>query len=127
MTQRKKTESIFRKSDGKVIGSMSASKDFKITLPEWAEVIDGEHEIGSKLQPDGSVIIDEGAVAKEAAKEDQRRFVRKRNQLLAASDWTQAPDAPVDQQEWATYRQALRDLPQNTEDPSAPLWPTKPE
>lgn len=34
-----------------------------------------------------------------------------RNAELAKSDWTQLPDAPVDQAAWATYRQALRDLP----------------
>lgn len=33
-----------------------------------------------------------------------------RNGLLAASDWTQLADAPVDQQAWAIYRQALRDF-----------------
>ena len=35
----------------------------------------------------------------------------KRNELLAQSDWTQVADAPVDQEAWATYRQALRDFP----------------
>lgn len=34
-----------------------------------------------------------------------------RNRLLSASDWTQVLDAPVDRAAWATYRQALRDLP----------------
>lgn len=34
-----------------------------------------------------------------------------RNAQLAASDWTQTLDAPVDKTAWATYRQALRDLP----------------
>lgn len=34
-----------------------------------------------------------------------------RNGLLAASDWTQVADAPVDRQAWADYRQALRDFP----------------
>ena len=34
-----------------------------------------------------------------------------RDRLLKESDWTQLPDAPVDQQAWATYRQALRDFP----------------
>lgn len=34
-----------------------------------------------------------------------------RNALLAASDWTQTLDAPVDRDAWATYRQALRDFP----------------
>jgi hypothetical protein len=35
-----------------------------------------------------------------------------RDRLLSGSDWTQVADAPVDQAAWATYRQALRDLPQ---------------
>jgi hypothetical protein len=34
-----------------------------------------------------------------------------RDRLLAASDWTQVADAPVDRQAWADYRQALRDFP----------------
>jgi hypothetical protein len=34
-----------------------------------------------------------------------------RNAKLAQSDWTQLPDAPVNKEAWATYRQALRDLP----------------
>lgn len=34
-----------------------------------------------------------------------------RNRLLAESDWTQLPDATVDRNAWATYRQALRDFP----------------
>lgn len=49
-----------------------------------------------------------------------------RDKLLAASDWTQVPDAPVDQAAWAAYRQALRDLPENTTDPANPIWPSKP-
>lgn len=49
-----------------------------------------------------------------------------RNQLLAASDWTQVPDAPVDQAAWATYRQALRDIPQQAGFPTDIAWPTKP-
>jgi len=35
-----------------------------------------------------------------------------RNAQLAKSDWTQVADAPVDKAAWATYRQALRDLPE---------------
>lgn len=49
-----------------------------------------------------------------------------RNLLLAACDWTQLPDAPVDAVVWADYRQQLRDLPQNTIDPNNPVWPTEP-
>jgi hypothetical protein len=50
-----------------------------------------------------------------------------RNELLTASDWTQVPDAPVDQAAWATYRQALRDIPQQTGFPEDVVWPTEPE
>lgn len=56
-------------------------------------------------------------------------FKDQRNALLAASDWTQAADSPLSdakKAEWATYRQALRDLPANTSDPANPTWPTPP-
>ena len=51
------------------------------------------------------------------------RFIR--NMRLAESDWTQVADAPVDRAAWATYRQALRDLPAQTGD--IKQWPVKPE
>lgn len=49
-----------------------------------------------------------------------------RNKLLAASDWTQVIDAPVDQATWATYRQALRDVTAQAGFPEAVFWPTTP-
>ena len=51
-----------------------------------------------------------------------------RDRRLAASDWTQMPDAPLDDDQraaWRAYRQALRDLTA-TEDPAEPLWPVPP-
>jgi len=50
-----------------------------------------------------------------------------RDRLLKDSDWTQLPDAPVDQAAWAEYRQALRDLPQQSGFPADINWPTQPE
>ena len=47
-----------------------------------------------------------------------------RDALLAASDWTQVADAPVDQAAWATYRQALRDVPSQIGFPENVDWPT---
>ena len=71
--------------------------------------------------------------AEELAEDQQRQIDaawsemrRQRNLFLADSDWTQVADAPVDNLEWAGYRQALRDLPANTTDPSNPVWPTPP-
>lgn len=49
-----------------------------------------------------------------------------RNALLAASDWTQVADAPVDQVAWAEYRQALRDVPSQEGFPMQVEWPVKP-
>ena len=49
-----------------------------------------------------------------------------RNSLLAESDWTVLSDSPTSTAAWKTYRQALRDLPANTTDPTAPDWPTPP-
>jgi hypothetical protein len=46
---------------------------------------------------------------------------------LQVSDWTQVPDAPVDQAAWAIYRQELRDLPANTTDPRNVTWPEEPK
>jgi hypothetical protein len=49
-----------------------------------------------------------------------------RDALLSQSDWTQVPDAPVDQAAWAEYRQALRDLPQQAGFPQEVVWPNPP-
>jgi hypothetical protein len=71
--------------------------------------------------------IEKAAV--EAHRELAFGFIRsQRNDLLAASDWTQAADAPVDAKVWAAYRQALRDLPANITDPTAEIkWPEPPK
>jgi hypothetical protein len=50
-----------------------------------------------------------------------------RNRLLSESDWTQVLDAPVDQDAWATYRQALRDITSQEGFPHSVVWPTKPQ
>ena len=49
-----------------------------------------------------------------------------RDTELARTDWTQVADAPVDQIAWATYRQALRDLPSSNKDPRAIELPVAP-
>lgn len=49
-----------------------------------------------------------------------------RNYELSSTDWTQVADAPVDASAWATYRQALRDLPAAI-DITNPVLPDRPE
>jgi len=58
------------------------------------------------------------------AKANQVRAERDR--LLTASDWTQVADAPVVSLEWQPYRQALRDVPQQSGFPDSVEWPTPP-
>lgn len=54
-------------------------------------------------------------------------YVRaERNNLLASCDWTQLPDAPVDQTAWAFYRQCLRDITNQEGFPTNVVWPEKP-
>ena len=49
-----------------------------------------------------------------------------RDALLAACDWTQVADAPVDAEVWADYRQALRDVPQDFASPDEVVFPAVP-
>ncbi|GAB7022171.1 tail fiber assembly protein [Salidesulfovibrio brasiliensis] len=68
------------------------------------------------------------AVVDEAARLDAEAVtVRKeRDERLRLSDWTQLADAPLDDAQktaWADYRQALRDVPQQTGFPDVVEWP----
>lgn len=61
-----------------------------------------------------------------------------RNWLMRFTDWTQAADSPLDptaKSAWATWRSAMRDLPNHLESgddpslygvPANPIWPTPP-
>ena len=52
-----------------------------------------------------------------------------RHSKLTETDFTQVGDAPISEEkklEFATYRQALRDLPQNFSNPNDVVWPEKP-
>ena len=83
---------------------------------------------------DGEIVIeaDEAAEDAKAAAELAAAWVAlraERNIRLAACDWTQLADAPLTTEEksaWAAYRQDLRDVPQDNEDPANPEWPEQP-
>lgn len=49
-----------------------------------------------------------------------------RNAELALCDWTQVADSTADKTAWATYRQALRDLPSQNDDPKKIVFPSRP-
>jgi len=52
-----------------------------------------------------------------------------RNKMLADSDWTQLPDNALSENEkndWASYRNSLRNITDNFNSPQAVVWPIKP-
>jgi hypothetical protein len=70
-------------------------------------------------------------LAAEHRKAHMGRLREERNQLLLQSDVNVVPDRwnsmdVATQTLWATYRQALRDLPANTADPTSVTWPVAP-
>lgn len=67
------------------------------------------------------------AIDEAAAPQAQWEHIRSdRNTRLSVSDWTQLPDAPIDTAAWAEYRQALRDITDQS-DPFEVVWPTAPQ
>ena len=49
-------------------------------------------------------------------KDSWKELTQTRNNKLSASDWTQLPDAPISDSkkaEWVTYRETLRQIPNN--------------
>lgn len=79
-----------------------------------------------------SIVQVESLTAEEiqAAKDSAMANIRgTRNQLLNACDWTQAVDCTIAKKtEWATYRQALRDLPSTITEPRTfSAYPNNPD
>jgi len=75
-------------------------------------------------QPSNAAINAE--IARLDAAEPWSALRAERDRLLAATDWWALPDSPTMSDEQTAYRQALRDLPANTDDPANPSWPSKP-
>jgi hypothetical protein len=67
------------------------------------------------------------AIEKKVYETSAEEVLSQRNALLQSSDWTQLPDAPVDQTAWAFYRQSLRDITDQPGYPTEVIWPKAPE
>ena len=105
----------------------------KLVTPPYYDPATQTREHGPALLIDGvwtqnyivSDLDAEASAADESAAKVGAQWIvirAERNKLLAASDWTQLPDASADAAAWATYRQALRDI--TTQDnPFSIVWP----
>lgn len=119
--------SIYSKDTGSILRSVTATEDV-IAI----QCGDGE-EFYLNCPPEATHIINGEpiTIAPPPPTTDElfANIRGKRMTLLAACDWTQITDSPLSHEQraaWATYRQALRDLPA-TCDLSDPVWPDAPE
>ena len=73
----------------------------------------------SEVEPGWSFYADTNAFSKPVPQSDPMQIMRnQRNSKLSRSDWRMQSDYPYDdQEEWKTYRQALRDMTSQT-----PRW-----
>jgi hypothetical protein len=117
---------IYKTDTGEIIGTTTSD----ITIDE-VSLNDNESAIEGNYSGLEYKIENNQAVARTEPITDLIRQTR--NDLLIASDWTQVNDSPITdakKAEWATYRQALRDLPslhQSTTDIDSVILPTQPE
>lgn len=122
-------------SDGIIVRTGVCSQhDLHLQAIDGQFVIEGEADDASKMIVDGKIVDKPETIYTKAELNNQvlKSIRATRRNKLAESDWTQFADSPLTDKkkaEWATYRQALRDLPQ--EYPNAIsnddiIWPTKP-
>ena len=119
---------IYETASGKVIGWRELKGDTLKQLKESLLPL-GRSAIEAPARIDGPCKVINGQIVPltvDQAAIDARQARMQRNYLLTASDWTQVVDAPVDQSAWATYRQALRDVPDQAGFPNNITWPEPP-
>lgn len=78
-------------------------------------------------QPAQTAAEQEAAYKAQKDAEQAKSVRENRNTKLAECDWTQLADSTADKAAWATYRQALRDVPSQPGFPWTIDWPTQPE
>ena len=110
--------------DGKVVNFAVATPEYAAAMG-WVECPEGI-DIGWSFDGVGDPVAP--PVNLEALASSARA---QRNGLLADSDLQVLPDrwaamTTEQQAAWATYRQALRDLPQQAGFPVTIVWPVKP-
>ena len=105
------TINVFKDENGKIVGTttdLNSGVSISIDSPEYQTYLE---ELSKPPVPTWDTIRIQ------------------RDSLLKDSDWAIISDAtPKPSKEaWLTYRQALRDIPQNFSTPEEVVWPDKPE
>jgi hypothetical protein len=102
-------------------------RKYPTMVPEFIGTCDDDADLGVE----GFIkLIDQEELLYEQSEEcnfQELRIRADRNSRLFACDWTQGKDIDEDVSSvWATYRQALRDLPQQEGFPWRVIWPEQP-
>ena len=109
---------------GNVISAASGGADFRINKP-----MDNESDYNSNvIFLDPSQKPSWSAVQAQMNPEEWIVVRFQRDKKLQSCDWSVLPDVPLDPSvlaEWETYRQALRDVTDQS-DPFNIVWPTPP-
>lgn len=118
----------YKVETGEILSVISGQEGF-IEFPEieGCLYVDGRGDRNTQHVVNGEIVDKpQSELDANALEEAWLIFRQDRNHRLKSCDWTQVSDAPVDQAAWATYRQALRDLPSQVTDPTDVTWPTAP-
>ena len=111
----------------KAIKEKDGVKVFSISEEQYDDLADG----CDASESGGVITIIKSAEWLENKNNEAWRKIRKeRNQLLKDSDYIMVSDAPITtekKEEWETYRQVLRDIPQDYDSPDEVVYPDKPE
>jgi hypothetical protein len=99
----------------------------QITTELWQSLLNENYNNGKIISSDANgnpIAIDPPPIANDVLCSNIKL---KRDFLIAQTDWTQASDiSEAIKQKFATYRQQLRDVPQQSTFPNAVVWPTSP-
>ena len=134
-------------ADPDVVSDHPPIDDYELLMPDFIEYLK-EHDLWTEedeiKRQEALDNIERRRIEKEEEQEEQEKnrdyleiLKGIRNELLMQSDWTQLPDVQLSEEQkesWRIYRQQLRDLPENVEDPKPlvldmnhPDWPISPE
>lgn len=125
---------VYDPATGEIVSCFGTSEPDNVAnnVPVGLEVIEGQSD------PQRQIVVGETVVDKPQDVLDQieadlafaqarNSAISERNRRLFSSDWTQVPDAPVDQAAWQVYRQALRDITLQEGFPTNIIWPQPPQ
>jgi hypothetical protein len=136
---------VYDSRNGKILRSVFCTEDDSLmqTMETWENIIEGQAKDDENYIENNKIVaIPSKPSINHIFDYQTKKWILgdidyvvqeikiKRNKLLQESDWTQIPNNPLTiekQQEWAVYRQLLRDITKQPGYPANVVWPQQPE